>query len=155
MVKVVQVAEHGVVKVRAGQRLRPRRRLQAQCRAVGAGHGHGAVQRHHRQGAPRQQLVVEPADGEPVRFPERRGPAVLQGDARLQVVGAGVGGVGGPAQVAQPAGNERLAPAAAVLVFEQYQVAVGVGAGGQPGGLQAEQGQQGMGAGQVGAWLLS
>jgi hypothetical protein len=114
-------------------------------------HRHGPVEPHHGRGHRQLERFIQVGDPAPFDL----GLYVAAGDLGLETVGAN-GGIGShpPAPTNPPIGKQRFGlrdliavPAAAVLIFERDQVALGVETRVAAGVLQQHQRQQRVGLG--------
>ena len=90
-----------------------------------------------------QERVVQSQDRPPVRLGKAGSGAVQQGDSRFEVKLRDRCSVGRLIEKVPSADNERLAPFRPVLVFEQEQLALNVGAGVKSGRMEEHECQQG------------
>ncbi len=91
--------------------------------AVAHGHRDRAVQLHHRRGIGAQQHVVEAHDPRPVGGGRGRRLRVHRGDGGLQGVGADAPRGERPLHQRDALRDQLAAPAAAVLLLEQDELA--------------------------------
>ena len=116
-------------------------RGQSGRRTLGQTDRHCAVQLDDRRRRHGGQRGVEADDPRPVgRLPGCR-PSVAGGDGRLQSIGPGGVERTGALEAGQAARDARAVPARAVLLGEQDELAVGVGARRRARGLQLHQRQ--------------
>ena len=110
--------------------------------AVGHRDGDRAVERDDRRRQTPVELVVQPGDLRPVGVRRRRGLRVDGGDGRLQHVRPRRAGAQRVLDQAEALGDLLAIPEAPVLVVEQHEIAVAVGARLAPRVLQQHEGEE-------------
>src|SRR5271166_6307933 len=119
--------------------------LEARCGAEGQPNGDSAVQLDHWRGSNLCQLRVEFRDAPPVCLLGAQGASVAGGNGGLQYVGtARAAELLSPLQRSQPAADQELIPARAVLVEEKDGFSGRAGARTRTGRLNLHQCRQAM-----------